>query len=1118
MAVICVNTSSPDFKRLLEKTSFSEGTLKSIIHEYQNTPSLWEAGQGMWPSDDYVMNYFNRKFIGSPAQIAVWQGRFMSPHIYATYQEASAEKQEASKWFNPEFIYVRQNQAGNWVLTVARPLDIKTIKKNSDTWLRDLQKDIDSTVNTGAYGRYIPNKNDKGKNVPAMDYLGKRLDNFYRQRGLKVQAYWSKNSQKWMVRYSPEEKGYVDDLDGGIVDWTEGQKNAIDTLLNFLKNPDGGRYMLLEGAAGTGKTTLINEVLRRLDKGGRPHVLIGALSHKAKGVLDSKITKENKGKYIVEAKSLAGMLGMKMVMKNINGNWQEVFEVDRQARKMGIPIQSANIVFIDEASMVSEEAMAYIEELVGYGTKIVFLGDQRQLPPIRTGGTEFWNKHPQLLQNPEADSPVFTRTDIPRVSLTERVRQGEDSPIHMVTDQFGNYTLQGGQFPNLSGTETSKDLRLIIENPQTNLVQQMLPLFQEGMKTQNPNFAKIVAFTNAKVNAYNRDAHFALHPEMAANMDMNFAEGDLITLYDSFTPAGAREPAVYNAEEGIVVAASGTQHMSTRTGADIRYRSYTLKMQDGRTINIPVLEQDQPNQMAFKQALEQLKKQAIDDGGSWAWRPYYELKESMADMRMGYASTIHKSQGSTYQVVGVDTTDNFGSPRFKSQAIYTALTRAANISILKGMGSANAAPSAEAISQANAEQISKRKGKKSIKDITTKGLTQEQIDHIHAETDEIATVIKQALKTVESVTISGMPDISQPLNQVADGTIMDATDVLRMLITDSSASAQQKALAKAILPLYSKMQINVLFTKLEDKVDEKGGTIRQAAGTTWHKRQNGGFDVRINLNSKKIKAMPSKTVLHELVHALTVNRLDNDAEFKRGIEELMDYVDVWLAERGVPDMSDWGYIGDRHYMLRRDIYGMYKPEEFLAEAMSNPYFQEVLKNIPAPEDSRLNTWQKLCRIIANAFSLFFHTKFDRSTSVYDMLIPVIADTMVVTSEQDDRNTPFTEWDMSRTEPMIATAYEITKALNVAIEDKEVHWTTEQVMQLFGDVGNQVPASYEGLITPDANTIFVFGSNPKGIHGAGAAATAKAKFGAIQGKGEGMQGNAYALPTKDLEVI
>jgi hypothetical protein len=62
----------------------------------------------------------------------------------------------------------------------------------------------------------------------------------------------------------------------------------------------------------------------------------------------------------------------------------------------------------------------------------------------------------------------------------------------------------------------------------------------------------------------------------------------------------------------------------------------------------------------------------------------------------------------------------------------------------------------------------------------------------------------------------------------------------------------------------------------------------------------------------------------------------------------------------------------------------------------------------------------------------------------------------------------------------------------------------------------VPSSYEGMITPDANTIFVFGSNPKGTHGAGAAATAKAKFGAIEGQGEGLQGNAYALPTKDLD--
>ena len=63
----------------------------------------------------------------------------------------------------------------------------------------------------------------------------------------------------------------------------------------------------------------------------------------------------------------------------------------------------------------------------------------------------------------------------------------------------------------------------------------------------------------------------------------------------------------------------------------------------------------------------------------------------------------------------------------------------------------------------------------------------------------------------------------------------------------------------------------------------------------------------------------------------------------------------------------------------------------------------------------------------------------------------------------------------------------------------------------------VPTSYEGMITPDANTIFVFGSNPEGRHGAGAAKVAREKFGAIYGQGEGLQGNAYALPTKDLRV-
>lgn len=46
-----------------------------------------------------------------------------------------------------------------------------------------------------------------------------------------------------------------------------------------------------------------------------------------------------------------------------------------------------------------------------------------------------------------------------------------------------------------------------------------------------------------------------------------------------------------------------------------------------------------------------------------------------------------------------------------------------------------------------------------------------------------------------------------------------------------------------------------------------------------------------------------------------------------------------------------------------------------------------------------------------------------------------------------------------------------------------------------------------------NEIFVFGSNTSGRHGLGGAKTAM-KFGAIYGKGNGIQGNTYGIPTKD----
>lgn len=48
-------------------------------------------------------------------------------------------------------------------------------------------------------------------------------------------------------------------------------------------------------------------------------------------------------------------------------------------------------------------------------------------------------------------------------------------------------------------------------------------------------------------------------------------------------------------------------------------------------------------------------------------------------------------------------------------------------------------------------------------------------------------------------------------------------------------------------------------------------------------------------------------------------------------------------------------------------------------------------------------------------------------------------------------------------------------------------------------------------------IFVFGSNLAGRRGKGAALAALKQHGAVYGQGEGLQGNSYAIPTKDEKI-
>jgi len=93
---------------------------------------------------------------------------------------------------------------------------------------------------------------------------------------------------------------------------TAGQEAAKKAILNFIKTADAskGEYFTLTGKAGTGKTTLIQEVIREIAK-DNPYqrFVVSALAHKAVQVIYGKTKKSSK---FVSASTVALLLGMEL--------------------------------------------------------------------------------------------------------------------------------------------------------------------------------------------------------------------------------------------------------------------------------------------------------------------------------------------------------------------------------------------------------------------------------------------------------------------------------------------------------------------------------------------------------------------------------------------------------------------------------------------------------------------------------------------------------------------------------------------------------------------------------------------------------------------------------------
>lgn len=457
---------------------------------------------------------------------------------------------------------------------------------------------------------------------------------------------------------------------GGIT-YNKEQQSAIINAVSFLKtNTDPTQYYVIEGKAGTGKTTIAKEILKEFED---EQIYVAAVSHKAKGVIKNSFGEDTRGKKFF---SIAGLLGMKGI--NDNDTQTTKFQVGLKVPLLDNP---PALLVIDEASMITEDVLKKIIDInssLSRPFQMLFLGDIGQIQPIRDEQSEFYRTHKDLLNK---KSDIFNSKH--KSKLITRVRQGEANPILPYADYFWENSQK--ENPELNPTQhivrnnqiTDKG-SLLFSNSEAEVLSSVIKAVKNAVEKGLTNHVKIVTYHVNEKTELNQKIHEALFGK-----DSDYSKGDMLILnspYDlpdvNATMENSSEIQIKSIQDTDVdefgvhtlyLETNGTAY--TRTGNE--QKDCVIQVVSRNDIGLYNQKLQELASRAKRQTNRALKKQA--------WSDFWEYKGRYADVDFGYAITAHKSQGSTYDIVVVDEKDIMGttatSNQEKSELIYTALTR-----------------------------------------------------------------------------------------------------------------------------------------------------------------------------------------------------------------------------------------------------------------------------------------------------------------------------------------------------------------------------------------------------------------------------------------------------------
>lgn len=437
---------------------------------------------------------------------------------------------------------------------------------------------------------------------------------------------------------------------------TRNQKRVIDLLGEFMSEPNTDKVLIMNGYAGTGKTTLIGALVKTMLEFKQRCILLAPTGRAA------KVLSTNAG---IEAVTIHKKIYRQKAYSSEN------FSLD-------VNLHSNTLFIVDEASMIADQSFEQsvfgsgrlLNDLLTYvynnkGCRLVLSGDVAQLPPIGT------------LLSPALDSEYLNKTylrDTLFTELTQVVRQASESTI------LKNATLLRTQI-----AEAERGVPQLIVGNHSDVYritgQDLIESLNNCYDRDGLTNTIVVTRSNKQANRYNQGIRSTI-----LFREEEISVGDMLMVIKNNYYKTEQIAGLDFIANGDMVAIERISNYETRY--DLRFANVRLRFVDYADCTIDTkiildtlhIESAAMSNEANKQFFEKVAADYAHIGNKRM--RYQKMKEdpyfNALQVKFAYAVTCHKAQGGQWKNIFID---HGWMPELKCDIellrwLYTAFTRA----------------------------------------------------------------------------------------------------------------------------------------------------------------------------------------------------------------------------------------------------------------------------------------------------------------------------------------------------------------------------------------------------------------------------------------------------------